>query len=214
MRRRSSSRCSRRLMPGSSARSETAVRARSKRSTMVNRGLLAFRGFRARSVYGFACGLLFFDDCFLVSGIDFGHREILIVGPFGGAYRLSGAGRHDGWLFLSCRFGGRRRCGRSFGRELRASVCLSFRCRRFQLFLPLLLLHRPQFLVDRHLEFVACAAELGQQLADLTAYFRQPFGAEEDQCQEEDEDGIAEMHLVGIMIPVRMDGSQMDWQYP
>src|SRR6185437_571054 len=40
-RRRSSSRCSRRLMPGSSARWLTADRARSRRSSMIHYGLRA-----------------------------------------------------------------------------------------------------------------------------------------------------------------------------
>src|SRR5580698_8716139 len=113
MRRRSSSRCSRRLMPGSSARSDTADRARSNRSTMMDWGLLAFRGFRARSVYGFARGLLFFHYGFLIAGVDFRYRKIFVVWPVGGADRLAGAWRHDGRLRLGY---GRR--GRSFGGEL------------------------------------------------------------------------------------------------
>src|SRR5271154_6556076 len=212
MRRRSSSRCSRRLIPGSSARSDIAPRARSMRSTMVDRGLFAFGSFRARSVYGFVRGLLFFDYGLLVAGIDFRDRQVLVVWPLGGAYRLPSAGRLDRRRRRSCRLGRCRGLYRRFGGEL-GGFGLRFGCGSLKLLLPLLLLHGSQFLVDLHLEVVACAAELGEQLADLTAYFGKPFRPKEDQCQQEDKDGVAEVHLIPIMIPVRMDGSQIQAFY-
>src|SRR5271155_2401716 len=157
MRRRSSSRCSRRLIPGSSARSDIAPRARSMRSTMVDRGLFAFGSFRARSVYGFVRGLLFFDYGFLVAGIDFRYRQVLVVGPLGGAYRLPSAGRLDRRL-RSRRLGRCRGLYRRFGGGL-GGFGLGFGCGSLKLFLPFLLLHGSQFFVDLHLEVVACAAE-------------------------------------------------------
>src|ERR1700760_2501267 len=172
MRRRSSSRCSRRLMPGSSARSVTAARARPTRlsllaSAMVDRGLLTFRGFRARSVYGFARGLLFFH-CFLVAGIELCNQQILVVGPFGGADRLSCAGRLDRRCHDRLRRGSRFRRGyswRCLRRELRCFLGLHLG--GFELLLALLLFHHAQLFIDLHFEVVAGAAELGQQLADL-----------------------------------------------
>src|SRR5579883_182260 len=137
MRRRSSSRCSRRLMPGSSARSDTAALARSTRSAMVNRGLLAFSDLRARSVFCLlrGGGLLFLGDFRLVAGIEFGYGEILVVGPVSGADRLAGAGGLDNRLFWTG-IG----WSASFGRKL-GCVGLGLGGSCVELLLSLLLLH-------------------------------------------------------------------------
>ena len=62
------------------------------------------------------------------------------------------------------------------------------------LLLPVSLLGGTQLFFNLQLEVVAGAAELHHQLAGLTGDLRQLFGAEEDQHQPKDENGVHEMH--------------------
>ena len=86
-----------------------------------------------------------------------------------------------------------RRGGAS--RESSAGLSAAFcACCLGQLFAPLVILHVAQFFLNLKLELVAGAAKFGEQLADGASDFRQLLRAEEHQSQQEDEDGVAEMH--------------------
>ncbi|HKO19798.1 MAG TPA: hypothetical protein VJU82_13015, partial [Acidobacteriaceae bacterium] len=55
--------------------------------------------------------------------------------------------------------------------------------------------------LNLELEFIAGAPEFGEQLAHLSCDFRQLFRSDQDQRQNENEDGITEMHECSFIIP-------------
>src|ERR1700728_2069415 len=209
MRRRSSARCSSRLMPGSSARSVIAARARSTRSTMSD-GLAGGDGFNGLCWMGAVAVGAQIDVGRIAGGFRgrrnrgwrivrdlrrgwrhrrrtwgwIGRIDGSRVGSAGADWRTRGRRQNLWSCFLRCR-GIRWQC-RFVGLRLSLLLC--------QLLAPLFILHVAQLVLNLKLELIAGAAKFRQQLPDGASDFRQLLGAKQNQSQQEDEDGVAEMH--------------------
>src|ERR1700733_1672820 len=187
MRLRSSSRCSRRLMPGNSALSVTAVRARSTMSVMMGDCLLRLTIEAVARQFRMVTRDRFEFRCFLM---DWDHPRRWAIRAHCSPVAWRPNGQRIGSRFGGCCWDNRRGC---------------------DLLLAIGHLGCAKFFLNLHFELVAGAPEFEHQLAQLASDFRQLFGAKNYQRQSENEDSIRQTHCYA-MIPAPPRGHKSPGQ--
>jgi hypothetical protein len=234
MRLRSSSRCSIRLMPGSSARSETALRARSRacRNQPCRVSVSS-----SHSWAGTASGALAGDELGMGRPVDggmmlrspevamgtgagsrFGRAAVRGLGrgvceDSSAGNRVADSAAEAGGLLLAA-----RACSSPRARTPRRCDCRGWRRGGFDggdLLLAVGLLGDAELLLHLRAELVGGAAEIGHQLAELAREDGQLLRTEEQQCEENEDCAVLEARhtLPNDTASVGMGTNGLRWRW-